>query len=291
MSVTAAMVKELRELTGAGMMECKKALVEADGDLEAAKELLRKRGQASADKKVGRIAAEGRIELAIGKSAAVAVEVNCESDFVAKDKNFRSFSQQVADLILEHEPADPEALMALTVPAGTTLDEARKDLVAKIGENISVRRFELVRLQGQVGSYLHGDKIGVLVDMEGGDETLRRDVAMHIAASRPSCVSVDDVPGHLIEKERKFLSEQAEQAGKPAEIVAKMVEGRLRKYVNEITLLGQPFVKDPDINVGKLLDQSSASVLRFVRLEAGEGIEKKIENFAEEVQAQVEAQS
>jgi elongation factor Ts len=181
--------------------------------------------------------------------------------------------------------------MALTVPAGTTLDEARKDLVAKIGENISVRRFELVRLQGQVGSYLHGDKIGVLVDMEGGDETLRRDVAMHIAASRPSCVSVDDVPGHLIEKERKFLSEQAEQAGKPAEIVAKMVEGRLRKYVNEMTLLGQPFVKDPDINVGKLLDQSSASVLRFVRLEAGEGIEKKIENFAEEVQAQVEAQS
>lgn len=284
-------MKELRERTGAGMMECKKALVEANGDLEAAKELLRKRGQASADKKAGRIAAEGRIELAIGETAAAAVEVNCESDFVAKDANFRSFTKQVADLILAHEPVDLETLMALTVPGGVTLEEVRRDLVAKIGENISVRRFELIRSQGQIGSYLHGDKIGVLVDVDGGDDTLRKDLAMHIAASRPSCVSVEDVPEKIIETERKFLSEQAEQSGKPPEILAKMVEGRLRKYLNEITLLGQPFVKDTDIDVGKLLGRSGATVLRFVRLEAGEGIERKVENFAEEVQAQIKARS
>ena len=291
MAITAGLVKELRERTGAGMMECKKALVEANGDLEAAKELLRKRGQASADKKAGRIAAEGRIELAIGETAAAAVEVNCESDFVAKDANFRSFTKQVADLILAHEPVDLETLMALTVPGGVTLEEVRRDLVAKIGENISVRRFELIRSQGQIGSYLHGDKIGVLVDVDGGDDTLRKDLAMHIAASRPSCVSVEDVPEKIIETERKFLSEQAEQSGKPPEILAKMVEGRLRKYLNEITLLGQPFVKDTDIDVGKLLGRSGATVLRFVRLEAGEGIERKVENFAEEVQAQIKARS
>lgn len=278
-------------MTGAGMMECKKALVEVDGDVEAAKELLRKRGQASADKKASRVAAEGRIELAVGDQAAVAIEVNCESDFVTKDENFCNFVTQVAVLALEHEPADLDALMALEVAAGGTLENVRKDLVAKIGENVSVRRFELMRPRGQVGSYLHGDRIGVLVDVENGDDALRKDLAMHIAASRPDFISADDVAEDVVEKERRFLSEQAEQSGKPPEIVAKMVEGRLRKYLNEITLLGQPFIKNPDINVGQLLSQGGATVAGFVRLEAGEGIEKKAENFVAEVQAQVQAQS
>lgn len=291
MAVTARLVKELRELTGAGMMECKKALVEVDGDVEAAKELLRKRGQASADKKASRVAAEGRIELAVGDQAAVAIEVNCESDFVTKDENFCNFVTQVAVLALEHEPADLDALMALEVAAGGTLENVRKDLVAKIGENVSVRRFEVMRPRGQVGSYLHGDRIGVLVDVENGDDALRKDLAMHIAASRPDFISADDVAEDVVEKERRFLSEQAEQSGKPPEIVAKMVEGRLRKYLNEITLLGQPFIKNPDINVGQLLSQGGATVAGFVRLEAGEGIEKKAENFVSEVQAQVQAQS
>jgi elongation factor Ts len=290
MAITASLVKELRELTGAGMMECKKALVEVEGDLEAAMELLRKRGQASADKKSGRIAAEGRIELAIGADAAVAVEVNCESDFAARDENFREFAKLTANLALEKGPVDVAELMALEIPAGGTLENARTDLVAKIGENISVRRFERVQKKGNIASYLHGDKIGVLVDLEGGNDELAKDLAMHIAASSPTCVSADDVPAEVVEKERSFLTEQAEQEGKPPEIVAKMIDGRLRKYLNEITLLGQPFVKDPDISIGKLLDKSGAGVNAFVRLEAGEGIDKKSENFAEEVQA-ISAQS
>jgi elongation factor Ts len=291
MTVTASLVKELRESTGAGMMECKKALVEVDGNLEAAQELLRKRGQASAAKKSGRIAAEGRVVLIAGADAAVIVEVNCETDFVAKDDNFRGFAGQIAELALAHKPADLDELMALEVADSVTLEDARRDLVAKIGENVSVRRFELMRAKGRVGSYMHGEKIGVLVDVEGGDEALRRDLAMHIAASRPTCISVDDVSADVLEKERKFLTEQAAQDGKPPEILAKMVEGRLRKYLNEITLLGQSFVKDPDINIAKLLERNGATIHAFVRLETGEGIEKKAENFREEVQAQVKAQS
>jgi elongation factor Ts len=283
-------VKELRDLTGAGMMECKKALVEVTGDLEAARELLRKRGQASADKKSGRIAAEGRIELAVGGNSAVAVEINCESDFVARDENFQAFAANVAKMAAENEPADLDALMAIELQDGGTIEDARRDLVAKIGENISVRRFDLIRPKGQVGRYSHGDKIGVIVDVEGGDEALHKDLAMHIAASRPTCISADDVPAEIVEKERSFLSEQAAQEGKPPEIVAKMIEGRLRKFLNEITLMGQPFVKDPDVSVGKLLEKNGATIHEFVRLEAGEGIEKKVENFAEEVKAQVDAQ-
>lgn len=291
MTITASLVKELRERTGAGMMECKKALVEVDGDLEAAQELLRKIGQASAIKKSGRIAAEGRIALVTSKAAAVIVEVNCETDFVAKDDNFLGFARQVADMALQHSPADLDTLMALQLPSGESLEEARNTLVAKIDEKIKVRRFEAIQVRGAIGSYLHGARIGVLVDVEGGDEALRKDLAMHIAASSPSRISAEDVPVDEVEKERKFLSEQAAQEGKPPEIVAKMIDGRLRKYLNEITLLGQPFVKDTDINIGKLLQQADATVHSFVRLEVGEGIEKKVENFAEEVQAQVNAQS
>jgi elongation factor Ts len=290
MTITASLVKELRELTGAGMMECKKALVEMKGDLEAAQEYLRKSGQASAAKKSGRIAAEGRIELATGDDVAAIVEVNCETDFVAKDENFIAFAQRAAQLIVDERPVDVEALMALPGDGGT-FEDARNALVAKIGENVGVRRFETIAPQGQVGNYLHGVKIGVIVDLAGGDEELGRDIAMHIAATSPAFIGPDDVPAEAQDKERKILVDQAAQEGKPANIVEKMVEGRMRKYLNEITLVGQPFVKDPDVSVGKLLGQSGATVKGFYRLEVGEGIEKKVENFAEEVQAQVNAQA
>lgn len=290
MTITASLVKELRDMTGAGMMECKKALVETDGDLEAAQDYLRKHGQASAAKKAGRIAAEGRIELALGDAAAAIVEVNSETDFVAKDENFVSFARRVAALVLRERPADVEALMALPVEGGT-LEDARNALVAKIGENIGVRRFELLQPEGKIGSYLHGAKIGVLVDVVGGDDELCRDIAMHVAATSPAYVSAADVPAEEQQKERRILAEQAAQEGKPASIVEKMVEGRMRKYLGEITLLGQPFVKDPDVSVGKLLKDAGATVTAFHRLEVGEGIEKKVENFAEEVQAQVDAQA
>lgn len=289
MAITASLVKELRELTGAGMMECKRALVDSDGDLEAAQENLRKRGQASAARKSGRIAAEGRIVLVVNDGAAVIIEVNCETDFVAIDANFIAFANQAADLVLAEAPSDVAALMALTIN-GASLEEARGALVAKIGENVSVRRFNVIKPQGAIGSYLHGIKIGVMVDIEGGDEELGRDIAMHIAASSPAFISADDVPADVRDKERRILADQAAQEGKPPEIVEKMVAGRMRKYLGEITLQGQPFVKDPDVTVGKLLDQAGASVKSFYRLEVGEGIEKKIENFAEEVKAQINAQ-
>jgi elongation factor Ts len=288
MAITASLVKELRERTGAGMMECKKALVEADGDLEIAQEQLRKKGQAKAEKKAGRVAAEGRIELAESADRAVLVEINCETDFVAKDENFLAFGQQVAAKALASETDDVSALMAQPAEEGT-LEDARLALVAKIGENINVRRLSALRPAGAIGSYLHGTRIGVIVDVDGGDDELHKDIAMHIAATSPRCVSADDLPAAEVEKERQFLSDQAAQEGKPPEIVAKMVEGRLRKYLNEITLLGQPFVKDPDISVGKLLDKQGARVNGFVRLEVGEGIEKKTADFAAEVAAQVEA--
>ncbi|MCC5795376.1 MAG: elongation factor Ts [Chromatiales bacterium] len=286
MTVSASVVRELRERTGVGMMECKKALVETNGDLDAAQELLRKRGQAKADKKAGRVAAEGRIELATAADgASVLVEINCETDFVAKDEGFEKFCAMVAGVAASGSPADAGALLALAAPGGGTVEEARRDLVAKVGENITVRRLARVTPRGSLGSYQHGTRIGVLVDVEGGDEDLGRDLAMHIAASKPQFLSADDVPAEMREKEREIFAAQAANEGKPPEIVAKMVEGRLRKYLGEITLLGQPFVKDPDQSVEKLLKQHKAQVLGFVRLEVGEGIEKKTENIAEAVRA------
>ena len=286
MSITAAQVKELRDRTGAGMMECKKALVEADGDIDAAVEVLRKSGQAKADKKAGRVAAEGRIVVREADGVAVILEVNCETDFVANDDNFTGFCDRVADTILASRPADVTALMALEAD-GTTLEQVRTDLVAKIGENIGVRRFALIEPAGQVASYVHGTRIGVVVDVTGGDEALARDIAMHVAASSPMCVSADDVPAETLDRERSILTEQARQEGKPDDIVGRMVEGRLRKYLAEITLLGQPFVKDPDQSVEKLLKQAGAKVNAFVRFEVGEGIEKKEDDFVAEVMAQV----
>lgn len=288
MAITAALVKELRERTGAGMMECKKMLTETAGDIEAAIEELRKRGAAQADKKAGRIAAEGTIVTVVDGSMGVAVEVNSETDFVAKDDNFIAFADGVAQAVVENDPADLDSLMASPHSAGGTVEEARQALVAKIGENIGVRRFQIVKAEdGQtVGAYQHGNKISVLVRIAGGNEELAKDLAMHIAASKPVCVSADQVPADLLAKEREIFAAQAAESGKPAEIMEKMVEGRVRKYLNEVTLLGQAFVKDPDQTVEKLLKSASAQVLEFVRFEVGEGIEKKEDDFVSEVMAQ-----
>ncbi|HSG95221.1 MAG TPA: translation elongation factor Ts, partial [Afifellaceae bacterium] len=251
MAVTAAMVKELRERTGAGMMECKKALVETGGDMEAAIDVLRKSGLARADKKAARVAAEGRIILAsdADSSSAVMVEVNCETDFVAKDANFAAFADAVAANALAMEGADVDALMQTSI-GGETVEQARQALVGKIGENIQVRRMVRVDANGVLGSYVHGGRIGVLVDLEGGDEELARDLAMHVAAMNPEYISTDDVPAEVIAKEKDILVAQAQDSGKPPEIVEKMVSGRLNKHLSGITLLGQPFVKDGEVTVG-----------------------------------------
>jgi len=288
MAVTASMVKELRERTGAGMMECKKALVQTDGDLDAAIEHLRKAGLAQADKKASRIAADGRIALAVNadNSEAVMVEINCETDFVAKDANFQAFTDSVATKALTASSDDMEALMSEEVD-GASLEVARQGLVTKIGENIQVRRMARMSGSDNIGAYVHGGHIGVLVGVDGGDEELARDIAMHIAALNPAYIDVDDVPADVLEKEKQFLIEQAADSGKPADIIEKMVQGRMRKHLSSITLLGQDFVKDGDVTIAKLLKQNNASVKAFTRLVVGEGIEKKVDNFADEVMQQV----
>lgn len=290
MAITAAQVKELRQRTNCGMMECKNALVESDGDMEAAAEALRKSGLAKADKKAGRIAAEGTIVVEVsgdGKSAAL-VEVNSETDFVAQKDEFQGFAAAVARRVLSDAPADLDALMNMPLKdSGETIEEARRGLIATIGENINVRRF--IRREassGNISSYLHGNRIGVLVEVEGGDAELARDIAMHIAASKPVCLDEDGVSQDMLDKEKEIFSAQAQASGKPAEIIEKMVVGRLRKFLGEITLLGQPFVKNPDQTVGQLVKEAGAKVVGFDRLELGEGVEKKTENFAEEVMAQ-----
>ena len=275
MAVTAAMVKELRDRTGAGMMECKRALVETNGDIDAAVDHLRRSGLANADKKASRVAAEGMIALSLSPNGkhAVMVEVNCETDFVAKNENFISFARAVAANALSEDPADVEALLS-THKGEATVEQARQILVNKIGENIQIRRFVHIFTDGTIGSYVHGGKIGVLVDLRGGDESLARDLAMHIAALNPKFIADEDVPADTIAREKDILVAQAESSGKPAEIIEKMVSGRLRKHLAGITLLGQTFVKDPDLTVGKLMSQNNASVNRFERLVVGEGIEK-----------------
>ena len=287
MAITATMVKELRERSGAGMMECKKALVETDGDIEAAIAHLRKSGAAKAAKKAGRIAAEGAIIAAIGDTAAAMVEVNSETDFAANDENFKHFSELVAETVLRTNPADVDSLNRIENDSGETVEQLRTNLIAKIGENIDIRRF--VRFEtgtDVVASYLHGRRIGVLVTLRKGDAGLARDLAMHIAAANPICVDESDVPVELLEKEREVHQAQAANSGKPPEIIEKMVSGRLKKFINEITLTGQSYVKDADKTVAKLLAEHGAEVLGFVRFEVGEGIEKKEENFAAEVMAQ-----
>ncbi len=267
------------------MMDCKKALSETDGDMDAAIEFLRKKGMAGADKKAGRVAAEGMIAVAISddKKSAIIAEVNCETDFVAKGDEFKSFANEIAAIALANNMTDIEAIMSASMASGKTVDETRRELIAKIGENMGVRRVEAVSSEGAIGHYQHGEKIGVVVAMEGGDDSLIRDIAMHVAAAKPQAVSSDDLDQAVVEKERAFQIEQAQSSGKPMEIIEKMIEGRMRKFVGEITLLGQSFVKDPDQTVEKLLASNSAKVSSFVRLEVGEGIEIAETNFADEV--------
>jgi len=287
MNITADSVKQLRERTGAGMMECKKALVETKGDLDAAAELMRKSGLAKADKKAARVAAEGTLAVERAQQSAVMVEVNCETDFVARGDEFQAFARELAKAALAHSPATVEALLQLRHGSGTLEDE-RRTLIAKIGENIAVRRFARVSAPGALGIYLHGTRRGSLVVLEGGDEALARDLAMHVVGSNPAYVDASAVPAAVLDKEREILTEQTKGEKKPPEIVAKMVEGRLRKFLAEITLLGQPFVKDPEITVEKLLKKSGARVLQFVRYEVGAGIEKKQDDFVSEVMKQVQ---
>ncbi len=290
MAITASLVKELRERTGSGMMECKKALVETDGDIDAAAELMRKSGAAKADKKAGRVAADGAIKAMVsddGKTAVI-LEINSETDFVAKDENFQAFTDEVLATVAQQQPVSVDALATMTMANGQSVEEARQALIAKVGENIQVRRFEILESSASIASYLHGARIGVLVD-SSADTDLARDIAMHVAAVNPQFVDQDSVPTEFIESEKSILIAQAESSGKPAEIIEKMIQGRLEKLLAEVTLLGQPFVKDPDQKVGKLLSNAGASVTRFIRYEVGEGIEKKVEDFAAEVASQLNA--
>ncbi|MFQ5546960.1 MAG: translation elongation factor Ts [Woeseia sp.] len=288
MSVTASMVKELRERTGAGMMDCKKALVETGGDMDAAVESLRTSGQAMADKRSGRIAADGRVVVALDGGRAVIAEVNSETDFVAKDENFIAFAEAVAAAALAGHAKDVEALLSDSLADGRTVEAARTELVGKLGENISVRRFARIDADDRLGAYTHGARIGAVVAISGGDAALAKDIALHVVAARPLCIDEAGVPAETLENERRILLAQAEETGKPPEIVARMVAGRVAKFLKEITLLGQPFVRDPDLPVGRLLDDAGAKVTEFVRFEVGEGIARKQENFAQEVMAQIE---
>jgi len=286
MSITAAQVKELRERSGAGMMDCKKALVETGGDMDAAIEHLRKSGLAKAGKKSDRTAAEGLVVIASNSERAVLVEVNCETDFVAKDDNFSGFANEVAQLALAAENIDE--LNQATMKDGSSVADATTQLIARLGENIQVRRMASLDIgDATLGSYSHGGRIGVLLTLKGGDDELARDLAMHVAALNPPWRDVADVPAEVVEGEKKILVAQAEGSGKPAEIIEKMVTGRLNKHLSEITLTGQPFVKDGDQTVGKLLKARGAEVIGFVRLEVGEGIEKEEDDFAAEVMQQV----
>lgn len=289
MAVSAALVKELRERTGLGMLECKKALTETDGDIEKAIENLRKSGQAKAAKKAGRTAADGAVFVSIQDGYGLMLEVNSETDFVARDANFIDFSEKTVAAAAAAKTTDVEAIKALEISAGQTIEQAREALVQKIGENIQIRR--AVAIDGEtVGAYIHGQKIGVLVSLKGGSEELAKDIAMHVAASSPQFVKPEDVPEEVQAKEKEIFVAQAKDSGKPDEIIEKMIVGRMKKFLAEISLVEQPFVKDPDVKVGKLAKDAGAEVLGFVRFAVGEGIEKEEVDFATEVMAQVKGQ-
>lgn len=288
--ITASMVKELRETTGAGMMDCKKALTEANGDMEKAVDILREKGLSQAAKKAGRIAAEGAVVSYVAEDGKVGViaEVNCETDFVGHNENFQALAKSIAKQIAETAPADVDALLA-TEMDGKAVKDIVTEAVAKIGENISVRRFERYEsAEGKVYSYIHGGgKIGVLVDIKGGDDELGKDVAMQVAAANPAYLERSEVPASELEHEKAVLAEQARNEGKPEAIIEKMVVGRINKYYKEVCLVDQEFIKDGDITISKLLKSKGAEVARFARFQLGEGIEKKQENFAEEIQKQI----
>ena len=286
-AVTAAMVKELRERTGLGMMECKKALVEADGDIEKAIDDMRKSGQAKAAKKAGRTAAEGGVVVATNdaNTVAVMVEINSETDFVARDDNFLGFCDKVAGAALAAGETDAAKIGELKLEDGSTVEEARQALVQKIGENIQIRRAATLEAEGAIGAYVHGGRIGVLVALNGGDAELGKDVAMHVAAVNPMVISGDQVPVETLEKEKEIIRAQPDMEGKPAEIVEKMLGGRINKFLKEVSLLDQPFVKDPNTSVGALVKGAGAEIVAFERLVVGEGIEKEEVDFAAEVEA------
>jgi elongation factor Ts len=291
MSISASMVKELRERTGAGMMECKKALQESNGNIDSAIELLRTSGQAKAEKKAKRVAAEGKIVIKNNLANAVIVEINSETDFAANDSNFTDFANSIADALLQNEISDINSLNDLKLSDEVSIEEARTNLISKIGENISIRRFDKIHQAINIGEYSHGSRIGVIVSLDKSDPDLAKDIAMHIAASNPICLDKEDVPEDLVSREKRIFLEQASSSGKPPEIIEKMVEGRMKKFFKEITLLGQSFIKDPDISIRDLLDKSEAKVQSFIRYEVGEGIEKKEENFADEVMKQIKGDS
>lgn len=290
MTITAVAVKELRTRTGAGMMDCKKALTETNGDMEAAIDLMRTSGAAKAAKKSGRIAAEGLVKVNISDdgSTAIILEVNSETDFVTKGAAFIDFVDTLGALALKTKPTNIDEFLQQTLDNGDSLEKAREEIVARVGENISIRRVQTINTNGIIGAYKHGERIAVLTVLEGGDEALAKDVAMHIAASKPECTTEAELANDLLEREKAIFVEQAQESGKPDNIIEKMVIGRMKKFVNEVTLYGQPFVKNPDITVGELAKENNAKVISFVRFEVGEGIEKAEENFADEVMAQVQ---
>ncbi|MFV9984965.1 MAG: translation elongation factor Ts [Francisella endosymbiont of Hyalomma asiaticum] len=285
-NISAKLVKELRERTGAGMMECKKALIAAEGVIEKAAEEMRIFGQAKADKKASRVAAEGVIEVYAAYGRAILLEINSETDFVARDETFKAFAQEAVKAAHAANSKTIKEVLAAKTSNGKTVEEARKSLIAKIGENIQVRRVKTVEAN-TLGVYIHGSKIGVVVALEGGDEDLAKDVAMHVAAANPMVVSGDQVPADVVAKEKEIFTAQAKESGKPAEIIEKMIVGRIRKFLDEVALLGQDFVKDPAIKVEKLVKDKGAKVVNFIRLDVGEGIEKKEEDFAAEVMSQI----
>ncbi|KAF0814381.1 Elongation factor Ts [Andreprevotia sp. IGB-42] len=285
--ITAKMVAELREATGLGMMECKKALVETEGDVKKAEELLRIKSGNKASKMAGRTAAEGVVVAYItdDKKTGAIVEVNCETDFVGKDEGFAAFARAVAKAVVESNPADVEALAAAPTDSGETVEDLRKAIIAKLGENMTLRRFQRYETAGQLAAYLHGAKIGVLVDYTGGDEQLGKDLAMHIAAAKPKALDASGVDAELIETERRVAIERAKEAGKKEEMLDKIAEGTVQKFLKEVTLLNQPFVKDDKVTIEQLVKSKSASVNRFAMLVVGEGIEKKVVDYAAEVAA------
>ncbi|MFT5951246.1 MAG: elongation factor Ts [Francisella sp.] len=284
-NISAKLVKELRERTGAGMMECKRALVATEGDIEKAAEEMRISGQAKADKKASRIAAEGVIEAYAADGRAILIEINSETDFVARDESFQAFAAAAVKAAHTANAKTIEEVLAADM-GGQTVEQARKTLVAKIGENIQVRRMKTVEASN-LGTYIHTGKIGVVAALEGGEEDLAKDIAMHIAAVNPLVVSGDDVPAEIVQKEKDIFTAQAKESGKPAEIIEKMIGGRIRKFLDEVALLGQSFVKNPDLKIEQLVKQHNAKVVSFIRLDVGEGIEKKEEDFATEVMNQL----
>ena len=289
-NITAQMVKELRDRTGAGMMECKKALLDSSGNMDKAVEEMRKAGQAKADKKSSRIAAEGVITLSISDDNSIAnmVEINCETDFVAKDENFLKFVKTISEVSLENYKGSVDDFNNSKHPSGKTIEEIRLELVSKVGENVKIRRVQNIKNDGNyMGHYMHGTKIGVAVVLQKENKELAKDVCMHIAAMKPRALNANDIPQEDLEKEREIFVAQAKESGKPDDIIQKMVDGKLKKYISEVTLVDQTFVKDNEITISKLLEKHDNSVLSFYRLEVGEGVEKKDENFADEVMAQI----